>query len=376
VSPPGSRPLRVALVIERFEPRGGGVEAVAWTVAHGLADAGEEVHVVAREGQQSRRVALHALRTPRAWQPLRVLAFSRAAGRAARALGCDVIHSFSRTRHQDVYRAGGGSHADYLARRHGPAGARLRPLSPRHAVLLGIERAVFRDPRQLVQCNSAMVRDEIARRYAVPDERLVVLPNGVDLKRFHPGRRTAEGARLRADLGVGRRPVWLLAGSGLRRKGLDTALEALARGGPADAELWVAGRDDPAPWRRRASRLGVEGRVRFLGHRGDLEAVYAAADALLLPTRYDAFANACLEAAAAGIPVVTSGANGAAAPLAAGSLVVEDPEDVEGFARALDALADGARREALGAAGRKRAESLGWDAHVRELRALYLRVAA
>jgi len=365
----------VALVIERFEPAGGGVEAVAWRVAHGLAEAGDEVHVVARQGRASRRVSVHLLGTPRFWQPLRVLAFSRGAGRRAQALGCDVVHSFSRTRHQDVYRAGGGSHADYLERRHGRAGARLRALTPRHAVLLAVERAVFRDRQQLVQCNSAMVRDEIARRHGVAAERLAVLPNGVDLERFHPRRRSAEGARLRADLGVGRRPVWLLVGSGLRRKGLDTALAALARGGPADAELWVAGRDDPAPWRRRAARLGVEGRIRFLGHRGDLESVYAAADALLLPTRYDAFANACLEASAAGIPVVTSAANGAAAPLAAGSLVVDDPDDAEGFAGALELLADPERRAALGAAGRQRAESLGWDTHVRALRALYRRLA-
>lgn len=115
--------------------------------------------------------------------------------------------------------------------------------------------------------------------------------------------------------------------------------------------------------------------MRFLGERHDLEAVYAAADALILPTRYDAFANVCLEAAAAGIPVVTSGANGAAAPLAAAARVVDDPEDVEGFARALDALADPERRAALGAAARKVAESMGWDAHVRALRALYARVA-
>jgi UDP-glucose:(heptosyl)LPS alpha-1,3-glucosyltransferase len=366
--------LRVALVIERFEP-GGGVESVAWTVAHRLAAAGEEVHVVARRAAQTAAVRLHPVAVPAAWQPLRVLAFSRAAHRRTRALACDVVHGFSRTRHQDVYRAGGGSHADYLERSHGPLGRRLRRLSPRHAVLLAIERAIFADPRQIVQCNSGMVRDEIASRHGVPPERLVVIPNGVDLERFHPGRRSAEGVRLREESGAGARPVWLLAGSGLRRKGLDVALRALARGGPREAELWVAGRDDPRPWRARAAELGVSARVRFLGERRDLETVYAAADALILPTRYDAFANVCLEAAAAGLPVVTSATNGAAPFLRGGAVVVEDPEDELGFARALDALADPARRAALGAAGREAALALSWDAHVEALRALYRRVA-
>jgi len=370
--------VKVALVIERFEPGAGGVERVA----QGLAAAGDEVHVVARRtapapaSSPGPGIRVHRAPAPAFWQPLRVLAFSRAAARHTATLGCDVVHSFSRTRHQDVYRAGGGSHADYLERRHGATRARVARLSPRHAVLLGIERAVFASPHQLVQCNSEMVRDEIARRYGVPDERLVVIPNGVDLERFHPRRRASEGARLRVDMHVSPGAVWLFAGSGWRRKGLDTALRAMATASDRTAELWVAGRDAPGPWRRLADRVGVGGRVRFLGPRSDLEAVCAAADLLLLPTRYDAFANVCLEAAAAGLPVVTSAANGAARALGEGAAVVDDPEDADAFAARLDALGDPERREPQGRAARKVAQGFGWDAHVAALRALYARVRA
>src|SRR5690606_34926878 len=102
----------------------------------------------------------------------------------------------------------------------------------------------------------------------VPAERLHVIPNGVDLERFHPARRAGEGAALRAALGDPG-PVWLLLGSGWRRKGLDTALAALAAGAPG--VLWVAGRDAPGPWRARAQALGLAGRVRWLGARSDAE---------------------------------------------------------------------------------------------------------
>ncbi|MEN8185010.1 MAG: glycosyltransferase family 4 protein, partial [Myxococcota bacterium] len=229
--------------------------------------------------------------------------------------------------------------------------------------------------RQLVQCNSELVREQIRARFAVPSERLVVIENAVDAERFHPRRRQSEGSRLRADLGAGRGPIWLLVGSGMRRKGLDTALAAFAAGASGEAELWVAGRDDPGPWRLEAERLGLSERVRFLGPRNDLESVYAASDALLLPTRYDAFANVCLEAAAAGLPVVTSGANGAAAALGAGALVVEDPEDVAGFAAALGTLCDPVERQRRGEAGRRVAEARSWEEHVRQLRGLYARVS-
>jgi UDP-glucose:(heptosyl)LPS alpha-1,3-glucosyltransferase len=369
--------LRIALVVERFEPRGGGVEGVAWNVAHGLAAVGDRVRVFARRAQPPEAAGLEVvpLPAPVSWKPVRVLLFSAAAARATRAAGCDVVHSFSRTRHQDVYRAGGGSHASYMERAYGRAGARLRRLSPRHAVLLGIEERVFGDPRQLIQCNSLMVREELRARHGVPEARLAVVWNGVDLARFHPDRRETERERVRAELGAAPETlVWLLVGSELHRKGLDTALRALAGGGPESAELWVCGRDRPEPWRALAERLGVGARVRFLGPRPDVERVYAAADALLLPTRYDAFANVCLEAAASGLPVLTSGANGAAAFLGTAGLAVEDAEDAAGFAKALGQLADPALRARLGTAARARAEERSWARHVAELRALYAKL--
>ena len=115
-------------------------------------------------------------------------------------------------------------------------------------------------------------------------------------------------------------------------------------------------------------------RVRFLGPRTDLERVYAACDGLLLPTRYDAFGLVCLEAAAAGRPVVTSATAGASELVADAGVVVDDAEDAAGFAAALDTLSDPARRHELGEAGRVVAQQHGWKSHVETLRALYAQV--
>ncbi len=366
--------MRIALVIERFEAGAGGIEDVAWQVAHGLADAGDEVHVIARRAAPTSAVRVHELRTPRAWQPLRVAAFGLAARRQAPRRRFDVVHSMARTLHQDVYFSGGGSHADYMQRQYSPLGRGLRRVSPRHALLLAIERRVFNDPTQWIHCNSEMVARQITERHGVPPQRLVVIHNGVDLKRFNPTRNARAGKRLREELDADDAPVWAFAGSGFRRKGLDTALRAVARGGPRDAQLWVVGSDPVGPWRKLARELGLVDRVRFLGYRRDPEVVYAAADALLLPTRYDSFATVCLEAAAAGTPVVTSGTNGAADFLRSAGRVVEDPEHVGGFAAALDELADPALRRTLGRAGRRIAQTCSWDAHVVSLRSLYARV--
>ncbi len=365
--------MRIALIIERFQPEGG-VESAAWATAHALAQAGCDVNVFAREARDAEGIAVHRLDVGRGWQPRRVLAFSRAAAAAAPRGRFDAVHSFSRTRHQDLFRAGGGCHAAYMERAYPPTGARLRRLSPRHAVLLRIEAQVFGDESQWIHCNSEMVRDEIRARYDVAPSRFAVIPNGVDLDRFRPRPADPDARALRQSLGAEGRPVWLLVGHGYHRKGMDTAIRALARSGSRESVLWLAGREGGDAAAALTAELGVGTRVRWLGTEHDPAALYAAADGLLLPTRYDAFANVCLEAAASGLAIITSGANGAAGWLGDAGLCVDDPEDVGGFAAALDEIWDDARRRELAAAARERAERRSWSATARELRALYERI--
>lgn len=365
--------MRIALVVERFEPAGGGVEHAVWMTAEALAEAGDEVEVFARRAEPHPAVRVHRLAAPRFWQPLRVALFASRAERALRAARAakryDVTHSFCRVPGADCFHAGGGSHAHYMARTYGVAGARWRRGTPRHALQLDLERRVFAR-RPWLQCVSQRAGRELAERYAVPSERTRFIPYGVDPERFRPAE-AAERRQLRSAFGAAKETVWLFAGSGWRRKGLDTALRALAASRDRDAQLWIAGRDATPAWEQRAAAIGVGERVRFLGPRDDLEQVYRASDGLLLPTRYDAFGMVCLEAAASGLPVVTSAAAGASELLGDVARVVDDAEDAAGFANALDALADPAERERLGAGARQVAEAHSWRAQTDRLRALY-----
>ncbi len=363
--------MRVALVVERFEPDKGGVENVVWNVARELVRCGDEPHVFARVAAESPGVAVHRLSVPAFWQPIRVSEFARQSRRALESHSWDAVHSFSRTLHQDIFHAGGGSHADYMLETYGRSGAALRRATPRHALLLALERRIFADPKQTIQCVSQMVRREIAARFATPESRLRVVPCGVDIARFDPGENAQYREPLRNELDAKDAVIWLLAGSGWRRKGLDTALAALAMTDDRRTQLWVAGNDDPRAWRAAAEERGVGDRVRFIGNRGDLERWLSAADGLLLPTRYDAFGMVCLEAAAAGRPIITSGRAGAAELLTGAAEVVARPGDVRGFAKAMDALADPGRRGALGEAGLGIARSHGWPSQVEKLRGLY-----
>ncbi len=359
--------VRVAIAIESFRPGPGGVEGVAWQLARELGELGVDLTVLCRQAARPAPpgVRVETLGGVSFWQPLRVLDFSRRAARAARAGGFDVVQTFSRTRHQDVYRAGGGSHAAYMESVYGhPRLQRL--LSPRHRTLLAIEEAVFADPCQTIVCNSRLVADDLARRYGIPEARLAVIYNGVDLERFHPRLRERDSARVRAELGL-EGPIALFVGSGFPRKGLDRAIAGLAESG-AKADLLVAGAGDPAPFRAQAEALGVAGRVHFLGVRNDVAELYAAADLFVLPTRYDPFANACLEAMAAGVAVATTPHNGVAELIEPGANGFVCESD---FAPAFRALEDPERLRALAGRARAVAERFSWREHARAVLSLW-----
>ncbi len=366
--------MRVALVIERFEDAAGGGEQVAWNVARELVRAGDDVHVLCREGQSAPGVNLTRLATPSFWQPLRVRAFARNVHRALANNDFEAVHAFSRTLDQDVLHVGGGSHADFMQKTYGARGARWRRFSPRHRTLLALERRIFRDPKLVGQCVSAMVQREIAARYGVPEARLPVIPCGVDVERFAPERQGDARERLRAQFGAQNATVWLFAGSGWRRKGLDLAIEALAETTDPATQLWVAGKDAPERWRAQARQLGLDERVVFLGERRDLEQVYVAADGLLFPSRYDAFGLVCLEAAAAALPVIVSANAGASELFGDCGRVIEDADDPTAYASAMDTLASGSARRDLGTRARAMAGNHDWRAHVAKLRTLYAEI--
>jgi UDP-glucose:(heptosyl)LPS alpha-1,3-glucosyltransferase len=110
--------------------------------------------------------------------------------------------------------------------------------------------------------------------------------------------------------------VILFVGSGFRRKGLETLIRSLPNvkkslHGERLVTI-VIGKGDTDLYRQTAKRLGVEDDIIFLGPRSGIEKFYAAADIFVLPTIYDPFSNACLEAMASGLPVVTTRNNGAA----------------------------------------------------------------
>ena len=132
----------------------------------------------------------------------------------------------------------------------------------------------------------------------------------------------------------------LFVGTGWERKGLRFAIAATAAAKTKKVRLLVAGRgnEESLP----------SNQARFLGEVENLRPIYAAADIFILPTIYDPFSNACLEALASGLPVITTRANGFSEIMEDkihGS-IVENPGDVASLGKAIDLWADPTWRSA------------------------------
>lgn len=307
--------MRLAVVRQRYTPFGG-AERFVDLALDALRATGIETTLITRHwaGEWNgpvQRIAPFYL--GRLW---RDAGFSGAVRRRLTRERFDLVQSHERIPGCAIYRAGDGVHATWLEQRGRLGGLHSRVagrLSPYHRYLVRAEAAMFRHPDlQAVICNSHMVAKDIQRRFGVAPERLHVIYNAVDSERFNPRLAAEHRQSVRQRLGCSADcRVWLIVGSGFQRKGVAEAIRVLASL-PED-QLWIVGNDrQPGQYRKLAIRTDVANRVRFLGPQTDVRPFLAAADAFLLPSWYDPFPNACLEALACGLPVVASTATGTA----------------------------------------------------------------
>lgn len=367
--------MKLAIIRQRYNPFGGAERFVERALS-ALAAERMELTIVSREWTAGTQDATFLRCDPfyvgRTW---RDASFARAVCNALHGHGFDLVQSHERIACCDIYRAGDGVHAQWLENRGRaiqPWRRALTGLNPYHRYVLHAERKLFASPRlRAVICNSAMVRGEIRARFSIPAEKLHVIYSGVDLDAFHPSLR-AHRAALRSRLGIAdAAPVVLFVGSGFERKGLGALLEAFASLG-SEAHLLVVGADAALKrYAAFATRLRIEARVHFAGGQKDVKPWYGAADVFALPTLYDPFPNAALEALASGLPVVTSATCGAAELIREGEngFVCRDALDVNSLAVALRQTI--AHAGAWSGAARAAAEPFGMARMAEALTTLY-----
>jgi UDP-glucose:(heptosyl)LPS alpha-1,3-glucosyltransferase len=223
---------------------------------------------------------------------------------------------------------------------------------------------------------SERVRTQLREYYRVPDDRIVTIPNGINLSRYHPG--TGESrAEVRREFGVAEGvPLLLFVGSQYRLKGLEFAIRALGEM-KTKALLLVVGADNPEPFKRLTEELGLSERVIFAGARNDLPRIYPAADAFVFPTLYETFALVCIEAMASGLPVLAAPVGGIEDYLRDGENGLYIERDATEIAAQLDRLLnDRELQERLREAGIVTAANYEWTKIARQYLNLFEQLIA
>jgi glycogen(starch) synthase len=237
------------------------------------------------------------------------------------------------------------------------------------------ERWIAGRAERIIACSHYM-RDHIVDVFSIAEERVSVIPNGIDPLDLKP---VDELDALRARFAAPDEKLILLVGRLVYEKGFQVALQALA---PIIERLTgvrfiVAGSGTyEAQLRERARSLGLSEHGHFLGWIGDdvLHSLYRIADLCVVPSLYEPFGLVALEAMASGCPCIVADTGGLREVVPPGERVGlrfngGDPEHLSAMIERL--LTDSALRERLVAEASEHVLRFDWGDVARQTRALY-----
>ncbi len=326
--------------VRRGYSASGGTEAYLKRLGRGVVDLGHEVQLFTTNDWPRDQWTFGAITRLHSGS---TITFADELERLRPQIRCDVLMSLERIWRCNVYRAGDGVHRAWLERREKfatPVAKFFGRFNRKHDGTLRLEKLLLAERgAERVIVNSRMVRNEIVDLYRYPADKIDIVSNGVPVAEFREAIAKREQGRAELELAPDEIAV-LFAGSGWQRKGLIFAIKAVEACNDPKMRLLVAGRGN----RRRYKSV----RAQFLGEVVDLARLYAAADIFLLPTIYDPFSNACLEALASGIPVITTRTNGFSEIIEDGihGSIIDLANDIEELRNAIRFWSDPSRRAA------------------------------
>ena len=308
----------------------GGLARHVRKLSESLAELGTEVHVLSRGGEESPSeevaagVHIHRVREPSRPRDLgEFVAWVEHMNSDMLAAGVELgdRFDFDLVHGHDWLVA---SACDHLARRfesalvttiHATEHGRHQGWVDKHpqSYIHGVERWIANRSDRVIACSYYM-REQIADIFGVPDDRVSVIPNGIDPEDLQPPD-DGELERLRGQFAAPGEKLVLLIGRLVYEKGFQFALEAmpgLIERLPGTRFLVAGSGTHEAELRRQAEDLGLLGHGTFLGWIGDdvLHSLYPISDLCVVPSIYEPFGLVALEAMASGCPCIVADTGG------------------------------------------------------------------
>lgn len=326
--------------------RKGGAEKYALRLAHAFNESGADVTLLTSGSKPLEPVPFEIVSLEKkSWMSVQAVErFDQFCTDFIKSHPADVVFGLDRNRNQTHLRASNGVHAAYLKRRGMKEGLWKKlfcQINPLHQTLLSIEKNSFESPDlKKIFTNSFMVKEEILHTYSVPSDKIEVVHNGVEWQSLAKpfARWQEERSQHVQHLNLPSSVYhFLFVGHNYRRKGLEELLKALYLLPTKDFHLSVVGREKKIHYfQALVEKLDLKKQVSFFGAQNHLSSFYQLADALVIPSFYDPFANVTVEALAMGLHVVSSLANGGHEVLSEeeGTLIA-DPLNQQAFSLAL-----------------------------------------
>ncbi len=345
---------KVAIIIERADVALGGAERSVNELAEAIGAIGYDTHILAAKGAVTAQ-NVHILCADAGGKRTSYRVFARALKKHTEQTHYDILHSVLPFDFADIYQPRSGTFAESIIRKAATYRCPVLQALKRKTAFLNFRRtAWFGAERRLAEAQtgplvvaiSNYVAKQFRAHYHIPENRMVVIPNGVKLAgQIEKSRVDSLRAKLLAQLGsrnTDNAVLFLFVGHDFKRKGLDCLMEAIGRLQKTDnntpTRLVVAGRASSTTYRRLAAKLGVEEKIIFLGDVGNVQELIAATDVAVLPTFDDPCSRFILEALAAGKPVITTKFNGAIDLFADNrhGRTIDDPRDVAALSEAIE----------------------------------------
>lgn len=267
---------------------------------------------------------------------------------------------FNRMPGLDVYFAADNCYAEKAVTQRGT----LYRAGSRYRTYAALEKAVFApESKTEILLISERQKSGYIGFYTIPENRLHLLPPGMDKTRHRPENADEMRNKVRHELGISAdERVLIQIGSGFITKGVDRSIRALASLPSTllkNTRLLIVGKDRSARFITLAKKLGIAEHVEFLGGRDDVPDLLLAADLMIHPAVNEAAGIVLLEALAAGLPVLCSAACGHAPHIerSSGGKVLEEPFRQSRLDNILEAMLTNGDLKEMGANGLSYADS-------------------
>jgi len=380
--------VKVIIEIEHFDPMKGGAEAYTALLCDYLIKQGHHIEVLAIDWQNG-LPGVNFVRVPvkglTHWQ--RWLSFVAKTKIIVQERGADLVMAVNRGGGMDLFQPHGGtvpgSQRQNILRQPNSLTAGIKAaffqFGPKAIVARMLDHMAYQTAIRFVALSRMVVRDMV-QYYTIPEEKIALIHNGVDLQRFHPDAKTKYGLSVRRRLGI---PddmlVFSLVAHNFSLKGVRELIIAASNMEKREKCCWlVAGRGKPGRFLNLAKELCVESRIMFTGAVSRAEEIYAASDVYVHPTWYDPCSLVVLEALASGLPVITTKFNGAGELLQDGKsgFVIESPRETDALHNIMTRLTNRELRDHMSVEARKLAETIPWEKHFRKMEEVMTDIAS